>query len=384
MPPHDRYDRTNGCPVRLVPLGTGGGESQACAVDGRNNGIALIPAAGGAYPPAIGDKIEALIDGKYSHPLIGFPVAVLVETHDPVAVAGFLVPKFDGSSLAEFLVSGALLDEHRAPLAIHVTKTFEAAEGLAILTGDNHPGNWLVECDASGWPLAARRIDPCGFDFHYRKHHRCSAAHLHYGEPELQGKDIGTVTLKPKSDRFALAVILFEILVGDHPAMYGWAAQPDVCKRIERRLFACVSKLPPEAKVRPAVTQAFASLPPAVQALFRLGLTRDRDERPSPAEWLAALSPLAPTVSADATPWRFDRRAVVAWLERHWRPVAASLLVTTAAAVAVPVEHSSAFQPKPRESRGLLTRDAYGEPLPPADPNAFRVLFAPIRKEASP
>lgn len=383
MPPLDLYDRTNGCPVRLVPLGTGGGESRPCAVEGRTDVIALIPAAGNAYPPAVGEKVEALVDGKYKHPLIGFPVAVLVETHDPATVAGFLVPKFDGSSLAEFLVSGALLDEHRAPLANHVTKTFEAAESLAVLTGDNHPGNWLVECDASCWPLAARRIDPCGFDLHYRKHHRCAAAHLHYVEPELQAKDIATVTLKPKSDRFSLAVILFEILVGDHPALYGWAAEPDVCKRIERRLFACVSKLPPEAKVRPAVTQAFASLPPGVQAPFRRGLTRDRDERPSPAEWLAALAPLAPTAAAAVTPWRFDRRAAVAWLERNWRPVAAGLFITTAAAVAAPVGRSGPNHTRAHESRGLLTQDAYGE-SPPPDPNAFRALFAPPRKESAP
>ena len=389
MAPRHLYDRTNGRAVRLDPTGAGGGESLFCLVHGRDDVAGLVPKDGRTYPPEVGAKIEALVDGPFSHPLIGFPVAVLVETHDPDAVAGFLVPRFEGTSLADLLVPGALADEHRPPLAQRTVEAFQAPESLATVTADNHPGNWLVEQDAAGAALAVRRIDPLSFVFYRTVQHTCAVAHPHYAEPEVQGKDISKLPLGPKADRFALAVLVYEILVGDHPAFYGWAGEPDPAKRIARRLFANVSKLPPDATVRAEVRRAFASLPAPVQGLLRRGLTRDRDERPSPAEWAAALALLAPPPHphpARAARGSWPDRA---WVERHWRALAAGGLVAAAAAIAVPpTEGQGRNTPAPTRSAPLVSSDGspdpFNDPAPPPDPGAFRVLFQKTQREGRP
>lgn len=388
----------DGNEVRLTPRGIPGAESQPCDVDGAPDLIGLIPGGGGPYPAPLADKLSALVAGKYTHPLFAFPKARLGEPHSPKGeVWGFLADRFPGVSLAEALLT--LTDGERVPTALALIEVFFQAERLRIVMGDNHPGNfWRDPADGT-----IRGIDPIRFFFSTKfVTHYCPLALKEYLAWELHGKDISKEVLDRYTDRFALGLLIFEVLTGGHPCHFAWGGVvPDIPRRVKEKVFIGTKNMPSGAKVPDEVERRLKALPDEVKVLFEKALIGDRLKRPSPKEWAEALKKLTPTVpqspEVDHLALLMDEgRKAVLWTKENWNKVAA-LVIVGLALHGWTSKPLSAPPQQPRASQGLIggehpqggggagvvvgdggdgDKPAHAEP----DQQLYKILFAPAKK----
>jgi DNA-binding helix-hairpin-helix protein with protein kinase domain len=113
--------------------------------------------------------------------------------------------------------------------------------------------------------------------------------------PELQGLSLGGELRRVEHDRFALAVLIFKLLMdGHHPFQSQWRGQDDP-PALERKIALgwYPHTDPPPANIAPPLHMApVISLPPMMAELvhrcFTAGHSRP-DARPSPQEWIAAI-----------------------------------------------------------------------------------------------
>jgi len=117
----------------------------------------------------------------------------------------------------------------------------------------------------------------------------CPVGKPDYTAPEIQGQDFGRLRRTEEHDRFALAVLLFQILQeGSHP-FRGKGPPAELGERIRRGLFPFV----PGSVAQPPPLALFGELAPPLQALFRAafqaGHTNPR-QRPSARDWGRALA----------------------------------------------------------------------------------------------
>ena len=126
--------------------------------------------------------------------------------------------------------------------------------------------------------------------------HRGGVGKPEFTAPELQGQDLSSVDRTVESDDFALAVLVFQLLLeGVHPFAGVWRGgaaggdPPDVPARMRRGLFPYRrgSRVAPSPFALPLST-----LPPDLRRLawrtFTAGVRRP-SARPPAAEWVAAL-----------------------------------------------------------------------------------------------
>lgn len=122
--------------------------------------------------------------------------------------------------------------------------------------------------------------------------YRCLVGKGEYTAPELQGKAFKVVTRRPKHDTFALAVLIFLLLMeGVHPfaGVYrGEGEPPSTLQAIRRRRspFLGTGHLEPAPGAPP-----FHTLPKELRRLFK-GAFSARFSRPSAARWQEALGRL--------------------------------------------------------------------------------------------
>lgn len=133
----------------------------------------------------------------------------------------------------------------------------------------------------------------------------CEVGRAEFTAPELLDADFRSTPRRPSSDLFALAVHLFQLLMeGVHPfdgVWQGGGEKPPRHQLARQALFAYGGS--PRLTPRPAALPD-DFLPDDIRALFRrafvLGVA-DPDERPTGAEWQAALHACAATVSTCPT-----------------------------------------------------------------------------------
>lgn len=123
--------------------------------------------------------------------------------------------------------------------------------------------------------------------------HRGGVGKPEFTAPELQGHDLATVDRTPASDDFAVAILIFQLLLeGVHPFAGIWRGRgepPDVPTRMRRGQFAYRrgSKLSPAPHAL-----ALDVLPPELRRLawraFTVGIRRP-SARPPAADWVEAL-----------------------------------------------------------------------------------------------
>jgi hypothetical protein len=124
----------------------------------------------------------------------------------------------------------------------------------------------------------------------------CRVGKPEYVAPELQGQPLATTRRTPAMDRFALAVLIFQLLNdGNHPYRARWTGPgepPSLEQSISRNLYPHDGA--PSAPVAPPPGMPpVAALHPGLQALFRRAFVdghADPERRPNGSEWAAALA----------------------------------------------------------------------------------------------
>jgi len=122
----------------------------------------------------------------------------------------------------------------------------------------------------------------------------CPVGRPEYTPPELQGRHFPDEVRRPEQDTFALAVLIFQLLMdGSHPFRSVWLGPgepPPLEEKIARGWFPYARQ--PCGPVRPPPGLALDRLHPALAALMlRCFVTGhgNPQRRPSPAEWECAL-----------------------------------------------------------------------------------------------
>ena len=123
----------------------------------------------------------------------------------------------------------------------------------------------------------------------------CPVGKPEYTAPELQGRTFQTTWRTPAADRFALGVLVFQLLMdGSHPFRSRWYGQgdpPSVAEKISRGWFP-YSTLGADPVQPPTTIPSLKILHPSVETLlYRCFVDgyRDAAQRPKPEEWEQAL-----------------------------------------------------------------------------------------------
>ncbi len=172
--------------------------------------------------------------------------------------------------------------------AINLALTVNAIHTRRYVIGDLNESNILVFRTA-----LITIIDTDSFQV---QHYPCPVGKPEYTPPELQGKNLKTVTRTVEHDYFGLAVLIFQLLMeGNHPFRARWVgSEPpltEVREKIAQGLFPHGRS--PSPKVQPPPEVAFDMLHPAVADLMRRCFEEGHHNpyrRPNPAEWEQALT----------------------------------------------------------------------------------------------
>ena len=168
------------------------------------------------------------------------------------------------------------------------------AEGVVI--GDLNPENVLFSQAAgpAGW--RAVLLDSDSFQIQGTDGHRfhCGVARPLYTAPELVGCDLSRIWREQSCDHFALAVLIYQLLLHDHP--YDNAinsAEPDlpIGDKIRRGLYPHSAVIPAGLKPSPA-RPAPQEVSPALAEAFQRSFGAEPQLRPTAAEWVLLLRQL--------------------------------------------------------------------------------------------
>ncbi|WP_295440617.1 SUMF1/EgtB/PvdO family nonheme iron enzyme [uncultured Thiodictyon sp.] len=117
----------------------------------------------------------------------------------------------------------------------------------------------------------------------------CPVGKADYTAPEIQGQDFSRLRRNEEHDRFALAILVFQILQeGSHP-FRGKGGPPELEERIRRGLFPFV----PGAAAAAPPLPLFSELAPPLRHLFRAAFHAGHanpGQRPSARDWAKALA----------------------------------------------------------------------------------------------
>jgi len=283
------------------------------------------------YPPRTEDDLTG-------HLFVAWPGHLVYDAASEVI--GFLMPKVDKShSLFEYY-NPAL--RHRYAPQIHYGNLCSVAKSLATaldrlhgsgyVVGDINESNaYITEnehvtlIDADSFQITDYQTTPPTI-------YRCVVGKPEYTPPELQGVSFADVDRNIHHDRFALAVVIYQLLMeGTHP-FRGIYTDPGEKPQVE----TCISRgyfLYSESRnvpLRPVPSAVeWDTLHEDIRALFRKCFDdghSDPQARPAPREWVDALDEAMRTLRQcplNASHWEFDKQAsrpgsaLCAWCERR-------------------------------------------------------------------
>jgi DNA-binding helix-hairpin-helix protein with protein kinase domain len=358
------------------PLLGRGGEASIYAVPGRTDLAAKIYhnpteeqagklAAMLAAPPVAPPR-------RGQHVAIAWPIGRLLEPGDEQRVIGYLMPRVEDAHLIWEVYNPGVrrsLYPH-----FHQGSLLRAARNLAAVVrtlhecgyvvGDLNESNVLV--DAQG---LVTLVDVDSFQVPGRDRlHRCRVGRPEYTPPEWQGAAFAEIDRSPEDDAFALAVLIFQLLMqGVHPfAGTSTAGEPDsLAARIAAGhwpyAWGRVGPIQPSPHAPP-----WFALPPSVQELVRRCFEDAHAEpelRPSAGQWQHALEEAehemttCPTSPRHVYPRGLDSCPWCAWSRPHGRD---------------PFSAPAAAPATPQGSAKQSTHDAapaeVDDPLPPRSP----------------
>jgi DNA-binding helix-hairpin-helix protein with protein kinase domain len=283
-----------GRPVSIGPRLGIGGEGAVYALSA--NEVAKIYTA--APAPQRVAKLEALV--RVASPevrtIAAWPQQILRERSG--RVTGFTMPRIEGRvSIATAMNPGSR--KARFPQAtwgwlIHVGRNLavamDAVHRTGVVVGDVNDSNFLVGADSF-----VRLVDVDSFQVHDgARVYPCDVGIPVYQPPELFGRPFTGLERTANHDRFGLAVLIFQLVfMGRHPWAGLWKGPDyafDTGEVIARLPFAfgrdaaAAGFRPPENTVR------LDWLPAATAELFERAFAKSGMQRPSGADWGAALS----------------------------------------------------------------------------------------------
>ena len=254
-------------------------------------------------------KLEVMIehplvteDERTGHLFVSWPKDILREKEDG-PVIGFLMPKVETAN-ANTLIDYYNRSQRRANAPkINYANLCSTAKSLAIalnrihgisytfIVGDINESNAVITKDGQ-----ITLIDADSFQVTDRRHGRtrtlrCSVGKREYTPPELRGRDFKRVNRNQYHDSFALAVIIYQLLMeGAHPFLgiyTGEGEAPQVADSISKGYF--LHSTSRNIPLKPARYSVYwESLPQNIRDLFRRcfddGHTNP-EKRPSPKEW---------------------------------------------------------------------------------------------------
>lgn len=300
------YD-AQGKPVVTGEVVGRGGEATVYRVNGRASLLAKIyePAPRTNYP----DKLRWMVSHppqnptrSLSHPSLAWPAGLLLDSQR--RLVGYMMPHiqsavpildvFNPRRRAAILPRFDRRYLHRS--ARNLAAALGALHSCGYVAGDLNESNVLVTPSA-----LVTLIDTDSYQVREMRAgrlvvHYCPVGKLEYTPPELHGKSLDRVVRLPDHDAFALAVLIFQLLMeGNHPFRAQWLASgdpPPVEARIALGAFPYVAS--PAHPVQPPKNGPdLHLLHPDLSELVRRCFVdghRQPQQRPSPAAWERALA----------------------------------------------------------------------------------------------
>lgn len=235
------------------------------------------------------------------HLAIAWPEELVVDRAGNLE--GFLMPRVDLAASASLFqvynpqsrlrIAPAFTWRYLLRTARNLAAILDALHRAGYVVGDVNESNLLVtsralvalvDCDSMqvADPLTGRV-------------HRCGVGKPEFMAPEFHGRDLSTTDRTPESDSFALAIVVFQLLMeGVHPFAGIWSGPgdpPDVAARMRAGRFP-YRRLPGSGVQPPPLALPLSALPHDVARLARRafgpGLARP-GARPTAGEWMEAL-----------------------------------------------------------------------------------------------
>ena len=366
-----------------------GGEGAILAIEGVVDVVAKIYQP--APPPGYDGKLTWMLTHPPADPAIaqGFrafawPSQLLYDGRDQFV--GFLMPRVRNAVPLVTVfnrrrrqqVLPAFDWRYRHQTARNLAASLQAIHERDYVVGDLNESNVLVTpralvaaVDTDSFQVRAElgnavRIFPC------------RVGKPEYTPPELQGTVLASALRRPAHDAFALAVLIFQLLMeGNHPFRAVWLGAgepPPLTEKIRRGIFPYAGAAGGAAVMPPASAPPWDVLHPQVAHLMLRCFVDGHgapERRPSPAEWCRTLDEAIASLTRcerghwrtrgdGPCPWcRFDARAAQ-WAAVRRPPPRASVLdlpVRTAATQAAAFVPS---RPAPMSSRAVGGRSVLG------------------------
>ena len=282
------------------------------------------------YPP----RTE---DDQTGHLFVAWPSQLLYDTASDVI--GFLMPKVEKTnSLFEYY--NPSLRRRNAP-QVHYANLCSVAKSLATALDRLHGSGYVVgDINESNAYITENEhvtlIDSDSFqvtDYQTTPPtiYPCLVGKPEYTPPELQGVSFAQVDRNIHHDRFALAVVIYQLLMeGTHPfrGVYtGAGEKPQVEACVSRGYF--LHSASRQVPLRPVPTAVeWNTLHEDIRALFRKCFDDGHSNpqaRPAPRDWIDALDEAMRTLTQcaqNASHWYFDKpasasgTAACTWCER--------------------------------------------------------------------
>ncbi len=283
------------------------------------------------YPPRTEDDLTG-------HLFVAWPRHLLYDTASEVI--GFLMPKVEKtSSLFEYY--NPSLRRRTAPhinyanlcsVAKSLATALDRLHGSGYVVGDINESNAYITENEHATLIDADSFQITDYQTTPPTIYRSLVGKSEYTPPELQGISFAQVDRNIHHDRFALAVVIYQLLMeGTHPfrGIYtGAGEKPQVETCISQGYFLhSESRSVPLRPVPSAVD--WNTLHEDIRGLFRKCFDDghyDPQTRPAPRDWIDALDEAIRTLKQcplNASHWEFDKQASAlgnascTWCERH-------------------------------------------------------------------
>lgn len=284
----------NGQRVRLARKLGSGGEGRVFSTDA---GLVCKIYEDSRRTVAARQKLELMITRSAPAPGIAWPRSLAF--NDKGEFVGFFMPEAPGMTLQRAVFIKALFQEKfpnwsridLAQLAITILEPIAALHDLNVLLGDINPSNIHV-VDADN----AYLIDT---DSYQVERFPCRVGTATFLAPELFGRDLSTVLRTPEQELFAVATLVFMILVPGKPP-FSHQGGGDPAENVRRRHFPYPlgSRWTDEGDLKEGTKSAgvpqgpwrfiWSHFPVYLKEAF-YGVFKD-DRRPTTREWIVLLS----------------------------------------------------------------------------------------------